>query len=96
MMIAGKNLEVHGLTFDETRELGSSFDTAESGSSPCPSGNQLESIRRVGINDRKVEAKERTTYGRVEISFPAAATPITVETPHPLWQASRAARMTST
>ena len=60
MMTAWKNLEVHGLTFNETRELGSSFDTAESGSSPCPSGNQLESIRRVRINARKVEAKERS------------------------------------
>jgi len=29
--------------------------------------------------------------GRVEISFPAAATPITTETPHPLWHASNAA-----
>ena len=36
------------------------------------------------------------THGRVEISFPAAATPMIVETPHPLWHASRAARMTST
>jgi hypothetical protein len=36
------------------------------------------------------------THGRVEISFPAAATPMTVETPHPLWQDSSAARMTST
>jgi len=36
------------------------------------------------------------TYGRVEISCPAAATPIMVETPHPLWQASSAALITFT
>ena len=30
--------------------------------------------------------------GRVEISCPAAATPMMVDTPQPLWQLSRAAR----
>ena len=32
----------------------------------------------------------------MEISFPAAATPMTVETPQPLWHASSADRITST
>jgi hypothetical protein len=36
------------------------------------------------------------THGRVEISFPAAATPMMVETPQPLWHASSADRITST
>jgi len=30
------------IIFDETRELGSSFNTTEGGSSPCPSSDQLE------------------------------------------------------
>lgn len=37
---------------------------------------------------------EVSAHGRVEISWPAAATPITVDTPQPLWQASKADRMT--
>lgn len=36
------------------------------------------------------------THGRVEISCPAAATPMTVDIPHPLWQASSAALITCT
>lgn len=32
--------------------------------------------------------------GLVEISCPAAATPMMHDSPHPLWAASRAARMT--
>jgi hypothetical protein len=45
---------------------------------------------------RKREKVQVETHGRVEISFPAAATPMTVETPQPLWHASSADRITST
>jgi len=81
MRVSWKSPEVRILTFDETRDLGPSFNTTEGGSSPRPSGNQLESARGVRVKPRAVNG---VTYGRVEISFPAAATPITVETPHPL------------
>ena len=71
------------LTLNETRELGPSFNTAESGSSPSPSSDQLESTC-AGLAVIRLELMEGVTHGRVEISFPAAATPIMVETPHPL------------
>jgi hypothetical protein len=38
----------------------------------------------------------KVTYGRVDISWPAAATPMIVETPQPLWHASNAALITCT
>ena len=84
MRVSEKNLEAHELTFDETRDLGSSFHTAKGGSSPRPSSNQLESTRRFGVSCKKLRETGGITYGRVEISFPAAATPMIVETPHPL------------
>ena len=34
--------------------------------------------------------------GRVEISWPAAATPMITDSPHPLWQHSSAARINCT
>ena len=83
--IKGKGVKARELTFDETWELGSSLYTAEGGSSPCPPGNQLESMRRIRVGHaNKPRSTTEITYGRVEISFPAAATPMTVETPHPL------------
>jgi len=55
---------------------------------------------RVGIYIRlflvsfSMESMEAVSHGLVDISCPVAATPMTVETPQPLWQASSAARIT--
>lgn len=55
MRIAGRNLYARVLTLDEARELGSSFNTTEGGSSPCSPGHQLKSARRVRLSYRQVE-----------------------------------------
>ena len=64
---------------------------------------QLTSTR-IGISFRvfqppnavPIQRRPVTSWkGRVEISLPEAATPITHETPQPRWAHSRAARMTS-
>ena len=54
MITARKSLEVRVLTFDEAWELSSSFDATESGSSPCPPSNQLESTGRDRVSSRQV------------------------------------------
>lgn len=55
---------------------------------PVTSWNLIKSV------SEKAPMYSYATCGRVEISWPAAATPMTVLIPQPLWQASRAARMT--
>ena len=60
LRVIEKCLEVCELTSDETRDLGSSFNTTEGGSSPCPSSNQLESTRRTGVCCRQIEVDERS------------------------------------
>lgn len=77
----------------DTRKLGSTLDTSKGGSLPRSSSDQLEAIPSVSFSDR---CNVMSTHGRVEISAPAGATPMMLHTPQPLWQHSRAARMTPT
>ena len=83
-------------TFDETRNFSAALDSSECCASPCSSSDQLEAVKASVKFILLFEVWSKRMYGRVEISWPAAATPMTVETPHPLWQASRAALITCT
>lgn len=81
------------LTFHDSRRLSSPLHTSKSGPAPDTPSDQLESPLASQFTTRQPAGE---THGRVEISLPAAATLMIVETPHPLWYISRAARMMST
>ena len=76
---------------NDTRDLGSSLDTAERRSLPDSTGDQLEPVLQL-----ESRMNTQITYGRVEISAPAGATPMMLQTPQPLWQHSSASRITPT
>jgi hypothetical protein len=103
--------QVFSLTINKTRDFSPSFDSAKGGSTPSSSSYLLDvEFTHIFWTGRwppyklKSELKSKhhdlvgmsRTHGRVQISCPAAATPIMVDTPHPLWHASRAARITCT
>ena len=69
------------LTLDNARQFGAPFYTSESSPTPNASSDQLETM---GLNNTINPKNQIGTYGRVAISFPAPATPMMVETPHPL------------
>lgn len=79
---------------DKTGELRSSFYTTERAASPSASGYKLEgcNISQL-LQNSQGEARNAR---RVWISWPAAATPIMMLCPQPLWQASKAALITPT
>lgn len=85
---------------DETGELGSSFYTTKSTPSPSASGHKLEGCDVVSqlrnFFGKMSKGKEKGNIRRVWISCPAAATPIMMLCPQPLWQASKAALITPT
>lgn len=77
----------------QTGQLGAALDATEGTSLPDTTGNQLECCEELAEPSKN---KRKENLRRVEISWPAAATPMTMLSPQPLWQASRAARMTPT
>lgn len=83
------------IVVDEVWKLGATFNTSKSTTLPHTSGDQLECFLCQYLDDPKKKYVQ-SHIRRVEISCPAAATPITMDCPHPLWQASRAALMTET
>ena len=85
-------LSVH-VVVDEVGELGAALDTAKGATLPDTSGDKLECCIKVS---QRYETRGKSNVRRVEISWPAAATPMTIDSPQPLWQASRAERMTWT
>jgi hypothetical protein len=85
------------VVIDQTRQLCATLDTTEGTSLPDTTGDELECCYMLDKNKIQREMKnEKDNLRRVEISWPAAATPMTMLSPQPLWQASRAARMTPT
>lgn len=85
------------LTFHKPWQFSAALDTTEGRTTPCAASHKLEPMEYHDtlLNLSTEESKPREwTYGLVEISCPAAATPMIVLTPQPLWQASRAWRMT--
>jgi len=69
------------LTLDNAGQFCAPFYASESGPTPNASSDQLETM---AVNNTINPKKSDWAHGRVEISFPAAATPMMVETPHPL------------
>lgn len=89
------DLELAGhIVVDQVRQLRATFDAAERAAFPHAAGDELEGWCDVSLPD--FSGKRVQNSRLVLISWPAAATPITMLWPHPLWHASNAARMTPT
>lgn len=73
-------------------ELGAALDAAKGAALPDTAGDELECYGMLVVFFIILSVYVR----RVEISWPAAATPMMMDSPQPLWQASSAARMTLT
>src|SRR5271156_1842242 len=86
-------LAVH-IVGHEIWELCPSLDTSERATLPYTACDKLESWRK--YISYEPHAYQGVHPRLVEISCPAAATPMIMLWPHPLWQASSAARMTPT
>jgi hypothetical protein len=82
------------LTFNQSRNFSSAFNTTECSSSPDTARNELESLHDISLQDVRDECMSQLAHGLVDISFPAAATPMMVDTPQPLWHDSSADLMT--
>ena len=89
---------------NEVGQLRSALDAAECAALPLATSDQLEGCmqaKQTQLSSAQLP-RTRTHTGTqrhsrlVEISWPAAATPMMMDWPQPLWQASRAARMTPT
>jgi hypothetical protein len=82
---------------DEIGQLRAAFDAAEGAALPYATGDELESCWKGGQYEGiYFVCGKREGLRRVEISCPAAATPMMILSPQPLWQASSAERMTCT
>lgn len=81
------------VVINEIWKLAAAFDTTKGTASPNTTGDELECCSCVSLYYQVVG---RRGLRRVEISCPAAATPMTILCPQPLWQASSAARITLT
>lgn len=79
----------------ETGQLSAALNTTKSTSLPHTTGNQLEGYTTELVRGKRDKGRV-SNLRRVEISWPAAATPMMMLSPQPLWQASRAARITPT
>ncbi len=83
------------LTFNQARKLSTSLYATESGAAPSTPSHKLEAIPSTKfLLGSYLRYRTINTHGRVDISWPAAATPMTVLTPQPLWHASSAERIT--
>lgn len=94
----------------QVRELGAAFDSSKSTSlyTVLANVNQKNNMEKLTFHTRpvtswnagdwlaQIRSQSDMNLRLVEISWPAAATPMTILSPQPLWQASRAARMTPT
>jgi hypothetical protein len=95
---------------DEAGQLRAALDAAEGAAFPYAARDELEGWEELAwcgedlgkARGEEGEGMEMDRRGegldvrRVAISWPAAATPMMMDSPQPLWQASRAARMTLT
>ena len=83
---------------DQVGKLSAALDAAEGAALPHAAGDELECCEEVSIcteSSRRFFSLEKDLR-RVAISWPAAATPMMMLSPQPLWQASSALRMTCT
>ena len=93
------NLQLAGhVVVDQVGKLSAALDAAEGAALPHAAGDELECCEEVSIcteSSRRFFSLEKDLR-RVAISWPAAATPMMMLSPQPLWQASSALRMTCT
>ncbi len=89
------DLELAGhVVVDQVGQLRAAFDAAERAAFPYAARDELEGWCEVSVPG--VSEGSGPDSRLVLISWPAAATPMTMLWPHPLWHASKAALITPT
>ena len=93
------NLQLAGhVVVNQVGKLSAALDTTESAALPDAAGDELECCEEVSMCTKSSHALFNLGQHLrlVAISWPAAATPMMMLSPQPLWQASSALRMTCT